>query len=236
MGRQPFRQMKNDGTMEEAGASGGVQNWWESDSTNGLLLTNDGKYNIATAAPFQTRGSSFTTQSYTSINTVMLHSFLAPKTGNLSKITIYVSTTTDAGSCDLHVGIYESSNGYVGDLVGIAAFPNSIKSTATSHSQTSFVDASGSSTTISLTKGKLYYFGVVPKSSTNSSGDVGDGFTLRASNVRESLNQSGKSSSYSGLTNPTFMAFTFTGLPSSESNFTWVQLSQQNKPYVIIEY
>ena len=238
MGRQPFRQMKSDGTMEEAGsASGGVQNWWEPDSTNGFLLSNDGKYNIATAAPFQARGSSFTTQSYTSINVVMLHSFLAPKTGNLSKITIYVSTTTSDGTCDLHVGIYESDgDGYIGDLVGIAAFPNSIKSTATSHSQTSFVDASGSSTTISLTKGKLYYFCVVPKSSTNTASDVGSGFTLRASNVRESLNQSGKSSSYSGMTNPTFMAFTFTGLPSSESNFTWVQLSQQNKPYVIIEY
>lgn len=224
--------------MEEAGSasSGGVENWWEPDSTSGNLLVNDGKYNIATAAPFQARGSSFTTQSYTSINVAMLHSFVAPKTGNLSKITIYVSTTTDAGSCELQVGIYDSSDGFVGDLVGMAVFPNSIKSTANSHSQTSFVDTSGSSTTISLTKGKLYYFGVLPKSSTNSSGDVGDGFTLRASNFRESLNQSGKSSSYSGLPNPSFMAFSFTGLASSASNFTWIQLSGQNKPYVIIEY
>lgn len=238
MGRQPFRQMKSDGTMQDAGASsGGITDWWELDSTDGFLLIGDGMYNLALGAPFQARGSSSTSQSYNSINTIMLHPFLGPKTGNLAKITVYVHSTTSDGTCDLHVGIYESDgDGYLGDLVGIATFANSIRSTTGAHSQTSFVDTSGSSTTISLTKGKLYYFGVIPKSSTNTASDVGSGFNLKAANFREALNQSGKVSNYANQSSPAYMAFTFTGLADAESDWVWVQLSGQNKPFVIIEY
>ena len=239
MGRQPFRQMKSDGTMEDAGSSsgGGIQNWWTHDSTDGFLLVNDGKYSITAQAPFQARGSNIYTQTFNSINTVILHPFIAHKTGTLSKLSIYVQQTTSSGSCTLQIGIYESStDGYIGDLVGIAEFPNSIKSSVAEYSQTSFQDESGSSVDISLTKGKMYYFGALPKSSTNSSSDVGDGFKLRSCNRAESSSAHGKVTNAMYGAGNGYQCFTFTGFKASESDFTWVQLSNAHKPFVVVEY
>tara|TARA_R110000850_G_scaffold41188_1_gene105576 strand:- start:1021 stop:1734 length:714 start_codon:yes stop_codon:yes gene_type:complete len=237
MGRQAFRKRKSDGTVDDGTGGGGVQNWWTYDSENTLLLTGDNKWNAAIQTPF-TIPDGMTTRTLTSIYNPNLHHFIATKTGDLTKMTVYVNQTTSSGSCTLHVGIYESDDGYMGDLIGVAVYPNSIKSTTGAYSQTSFQASSTSTTsqTITLTKGKMYYYGCLLKSSSNTAGDVGDGIKLRAKSSSKSTSAHGKVTNYNNDSYNAYQTHTWGGLATTESGWAWVQQSSRDRPYLILEY
>lgn len=237
MGRNPFRRQKADGTLDD-GTGGGVANWWEHDSENTFLLIGDNMWNVAIQAPF-TVNSGMTTSTMNSIYNPKIHCFIGTKTGDLSKMTVYINQTTSSGSCDLHVGIYESNdNGYMGDLIGVAVYPNSIKSATGTYSQTSFQESSTSttSTTITLTKGKLYYYCFLIKSSSNNAGDVGDGLKFRAKSSSSSVGANGKVTAYGNDGYNSYFIHTWGGLATTEAGWVWVQLSSGHREYLILEY
>ncbi len=91
--------------------------------------------------------------------------FYVPRSGNVSEMSIYVSTADTLG-CDVEVGIYETSGGLPTNLLGSATFDCASTGTKT---QTSFT------ATITLTEGALYYLGA---SRTTGSSDG----RLRATN------------------------------------------------------
>ncbi len=80
-------------------------------------------------------------------------SFIAPKTGDVS--TFLISVATADSSTNFLVGIYSHTNGVPTALMGRAEMDCSSTGEV---SQTSIVDASGSSATISLTQGEMYFY------------------------------------------------------------------------------
>lgn len=90
-------------------------------------------------------------------------SFIAPKTGDVS--TFLISVATANASTNFLVGIYSHTNGVPTALMGRAEMDCSSTGEV---SQTSIVDASGSSATISLTQGEMYFYAW---NRTNTSGD-----------------------------------------------------------------
>ena len=89
--------------------------------------------------------------------------FIAPKTGDVS--TFLVSVATAVSGTNFLVGIYSHTNGVPTALMGRAEMDCSSTGEV---SQTSIVDASGSSATISLTQGEMYFYAW---NRTNTSGN-----------------------------------------------------------------
>jgi len=80
-------------------------------------------------------------------------SFIAPKTGDVSAF--LVSVATASANADFLVGIYSQTNGLPTALMGRAEMDCSSTGEV---EQTTIVDAGGSSATISLTQGEMYFY------------------------------------------------------------------------------
>lgn len=90
-------------------------------------------------------------------------SFIAPKTGDVSAFLVSVATAN--ASTNFLVGIYSQTNGLPTALMGRAEMDCSSTGEV---EQTTIEDASGSSATISLTQGEMYFYAW---NRTNATGD-----------------------------------------------------------------
>ena len=107
--------------------------------------------------PYGTKSSTiFTMNTSTQWDKTMFFPFIAPKTGNLSRVMAYVQA--GASGLNLLVAVYSDSNGYPASLL----FKGTMDaSSGGNKSITSFTDASGNSVTPSLTKDTQYHWGFV---------------------------------------------------------------------------
>ena len=151
-----------------------------------------------------------TNQNFSAYGNPLYYPFYAAKTGNLSEMSIQV-TTADSTGCDMIFGIYESTDGLPSNLLGTATFDGSATGVIT---QTSF------SATIALTAGSLFYYGVVRNSGSS------DG-KLRGANDSYNRNmQIGQSISSVG--NTCYKSASATSLPST---VTITEMSSIPRPY-----
>ncbi len=137
--------------------------------------------------------------------------FYSPKSGNISEMTMRV-TTADTTGCDVIFGIYQSSDGLPSSLLGTATFDGSSTGNKT---QTSF------SSTITLTAGDLYFFGVV-RDSGSSDGKLRacNGNYLRFLQIGQSISSTG---------NTGYRSATATSLPAS---VTVTDCTSNYRPYL----
>jgi len=227
MGRQPFRQMKNDGTMEEAGSAsgGGVFTTGLTDSTNTFLLVSENIWPLHSCPIFGSEYNSvLTSKSYDNSHLyISWWPFIAPKSGDISAINIAVGTATTTAS-DVLIGIYDSENGYINDLLGCAQFDSSVMASTGVKEQTSILsNHNGSSATITLVEGNKYFYCMKRDNGDNqtlffNAVPNNYGYTIGKSNV----NKHG-STGYFGYHNHN------TELPASESNVGWVQHTSRNR-------
>ena len=151
-----------------------------------------------------------TNQNFSAYSNPLYFAFYAAKSGNLSEMTMRV-TTADTTGCDVIFGIYESSDGLPSNLLGTATFDGSSTGAIT---QTSF------SATITLTAGELYYYGVVRNSGSS------DGKLRAANDTYNRFMQIGQSISSVGNTG--YKSATATSLPSS---VTITEMTTIPRPY-----
>ncbi len=150
MGRQPFRQGKSDGTMEEAGAAGGASH------LDGYKIMDIPNFYASNLHPYGQNSYNYSNPFTTY---VQYFPFIAPKSGNVTKIGIRVNTFSDDRDCQF--GVYSDDNGTVGDLMGKVEISEDSAST---------FDVTQFSATITLVKGTQYWVGYVSEdSSVNNS-------------------------------------------------------------------
>ena len=151
-----------------------------------------------------------TNQNFSAFGNPLYFAFYAAKSGNLSEMTMRV-TTADTTGCNVIFGIYESSDGLPSSLLGTATFDGSSTGAIT---QTSF------SSTITFTAGNLYYYGVVRNSGSS------DGKLRAANDSYNRFMQIGQSIDSVGNTG--YKSATATSLPSS---VTITEMTTTPRPY-----
>lgn len=165
------------GQVLTSGGSGGATTWTTVSggaSLNQALNPRDLVYSIAPTiidtyllsrgvgmTCVGTLSNSFLTRS--AYSSPRFRSFIAPKTGDVSAFLVSVATA-DA-STNFLVGIYSQTNGLPTALMGRAEMDCSSTGEV---EQTTIEDASGSSATISLTQGEMYFYAW---NRTNSTGN-----------------------------------------------------------------
>jgi len=116
----------------------------------------DARYVTAAISPFGSMRSR-TMGFYANDNgdKTYFYPFLSPSTDDVAEIGFEL-TTAATSACDIYCGIYDSDSVGIPDvMLGKATFDAT--STPAALYETSFTDYGGSSATISLTKGELYY-------------------------------------------------------------------------------
>ena len=166
MGRQPFRQMKSDGTMEEAAdaSGGGKFSTGLINTTKDKLLINDNSWPLHACTVYSAgEDSRQTAYSYDNSHYYTTYwPFIAPRSGDISKISIYVGTVHGSES-SVAIGIYDAADGHINDLLGTATFAGGdgeAMASSGTKSQTSFESnvGEGDSQTITLVEGNKYFY------------------------------------------------------------------------------
>ena len=163
MGRQAFRRTKSDGTIDDGTGGGGKFNTGLINTTKDKLLINDNSWPLHACSVFGSGvDSRNTAYSYDNSHYYFTYwPFVAPRSGDISKISIYVGTVHGSES-DVSIGIYDASDGHINNLLGTATFAgDTVLDTTGTKSQTSFETnaGSGSSATITLVEGNKYFYG-----------------------------------------------------------------------------
>ena len=159
MGIQPFRQLKSDGTMEDAGVSAGGGGVTEKFISDPNINFDNSNYGWNLFWPFITTASYAQPTNWQATllsNYVVAYPFLARKTGDVTRLSIRITSGSGTAGA-VRIGIYDTDDdGWPDSLLGIAT-PASINSTGVK-TTTSFTTNDGStSPTISLTKNEQYW-------------------------------------------------------------------------------
>lgn len=112
MGRQPFRQMKTDGTMEEAGGASGGSSATDERPTKSIgRLTTATRYNYF-CTQSSTSWSNYTLNyaNVTANNKVLLIPMVAPRTGTIDGMRINVRTASSIIGDTLKMALYRSGD------------------------------------------------------------------------------------------------------------------------------
>ena len=231
MGRQAFRRSKSDGTIDD-GTGGSVPfSTGLIDSENTFLLVNDNIWALHSDPIFGVQVSGQGTYGYDDSHYyVTLWPFIAPKSGNLSSMTITINQSNTTNS-DVMVGIYDCENGYFNDLLGVATWPASTINSTGNKEQTSFTtNTGGSSTTITLVEGNKYFYGIKRDNADTTSIKYktcqnNTGYTINKSSIGNH-----GASGYMCFHNHASELF------ASETNAGWVQHAGRNRLYCWIKY
>jgi len=142
-------------TAASSGASGASWSDWLVQTDIGVLGSSN-RYPTAAISPFGSmRSRTMGFYANTNGDKTYFYPFLSPRTDEVAEIGFEL-TTAATSACDIYCGIYDSDSVGIPDvLLGKATFD--AESSPSSLYETSFTDSSGSGTTISLTKGELYY-------------------------------------------------------------------------------
>tara|TARA_R100001510_G_scaffold57160_1_gene64382 strand:+ start:724 stop:1443 length:720 start_codon:yes stop_codon:yes gene_type:complete len=168
MGRQPFRLVQADGTVKSAadvGAGGGGGSYANPPlKTDGFYWYGSQLKDIRTTSlpPYGSKlASIFTMNTSSQWDKTMFFPFVAPKTGNVSRVMAYLQSGNSGLS--LLVGLYSDSNGYPSNL--LYKFELDAQSGG-NKTATSFEDASGNAATFALTANTQYHWGFVRDTAT----------------------------------------------------------------------
>ena len=218
MGRQSFRQRKTDGTIDDGTGGGGVFSTGMTDSEKTFLLSNTTVWALHSCPIFGSEfGQGETNGTYNDSHYyVDWWPFVAPRSGDIASISLNIPTAVTTNS-DVVIGIYDSENGYIKDLLGCAQFDNSIFASTGNKEQTSMItNYGGSSTTITLVEGNKYFYSLKRDNSSNN--------TLFYKTLGSAYGFKGGRGSIGNHGSTGYQAFHVhnTDLPASESNAAWV--------------
>jgi len=149
MARQPFRQGKSDGTMEEAGAAGGAS------FIDGAELIDLPNCYLNCIFPYGGKFASAFSNPFTTY--VQYYPFIAPTSGNVSTLGMRINTY--AGDQDVLIGIYSDVNGTPTALLGRVEI---------SIDSASIFNSTQFTSTITLVKGIQYWIAYLADDSTVS--------------------------------------------------------------------
>ena len=162
MGRQPFRRRKADNSIDDGTAGGGKFSTGLINTTKDKLLINDNSWPLHACSVFSSGvDSRQTSYSYDNSHFYTTYwPFIAPRSGDISKISIYIGGVHGSES-DVSIGIYDASDGHLNNLLGTATYAgDSVVNTTGTKSQTSFESnvGAGDSQTITLVEGNKYFY------------------------------------------------------------------------------
>ena len=235
MGRQAFRQRKADGTIDDGSGGGGKFSTGLVNTTKDKLLINDNSWPIHACTIFSSgKDTRNTAMSYDNSQMFFTYwPFIAPRSGDISKISIYVGAVHGSES-RVSIGIYDSSDGHVNNLLGTATYSggeSGAMSTTGTKSQTSFETnvATGSSATITLVEGDKYFYGIKRDNTDTTDIDYyADGNNM-GSTIMRGVPSNWGSQGYMVFYNHSH------NLPVNEAAMGWIQHANRNRLMCWIE-
>jgi len=233
MGRQAFRRRKSDGTIDDGTGGGGKFSTGLINSTKTFLLINDNSWPLHACTVYSSGNNSRNT-AYSYDNSHMYFTywpFIAPRSGDISKISIYIGGVHGSES-DVSIGIYDANDGHINNLLGTATFAgDTVVNTTGTKSQTSFETnaGSGSSATITLVEGDKYFYGYKRDNTDTTDIDFYADGTDNSHTIMRAVPSNWGSSGYMCFYNDN------TILPANEAAIGWIQHASRNRLLCWIE-
>ena len=226
MGRHAFRQRKADGTIDDGTGGGGKFSTGLVNTTNNKLLVNDGSWTLH-ACPIFSSGvdSRNTAYSYDNSHYYLTYwPFIAGRSGDIGKLSINIGAVHGSES-GVSIGIYDSSDGHVNNLLGTATFDGVSMGSTGTKTQTSFETnvGSGSDATITLVEGDKYFYGIKRDNTDTTDIDYYADGNNNGHKIMRGIASNWGSSGYLVFYNHA------SNLPVNEAAMAWIQQANRNR-------